>query len=242
MGEHHWQGNRRYAKADVYAVPDLIQDHRLSFVVTSLLRMLCELCNYRDLVYVGTISELHDLTRLSRKTITSYLDELCDKKLITELPKAVGSRQRHFDVSNAYSKLIVPNEETPRARAKKAAQEREQEPDSNLVAPSTRQMTRSTRGNTTFGGREAARREESEGTSYSNQSLQEEEWSSDPGQLFDQVTQRYEQGFARQQLEEELRKLGLEPDDDWCEASFSNGLDQQIVEAFMSVVHEFRDF
>ena len=101
-------------------------------------------------------------------------------------------------------------------------------------------MTRSTRENTTFGGREAARKEESEGTSYSNQSSQQQEWSSHPGQLFDQIIQEY--SFAQQQLKQELRKLGLDPDDDWCEASFSNGLDWQIVEAFMSVVHEFRDF
>ena len=101
-------------------------------------------------------------------------------------------------------------------------------------------MTRSTRENTTFGGREAARREESEATSHSYQSLQQQEWSSHPGQLFDQITRQH--SFAQPRLEQELRQLGLDPDDDWCEVSFSNGLDQQIVEAFMSVVHEFRDF
>mgnify|MGYP001368663113 CR=1 FL=1 len=240
MGEHHWKGNRRYAKADVYELYDLIRDYELSFVVASLLRTLCELADYRAQVFVGNISELHELTRLSRKSIKEYLGALCGKKLITELPKPVGSRQRHFDVSNAYSKLIVPNEETPWSRAKKAAQEREQEPDSNFVAPSTRQMTRSTRENTTFGGREAARREESEATTYSNQSLQQQEWSSHPGQLFDQITQQY--SFAQHRLEQELRQLWLDPDDDWCEVSFSNGLDRQIVEAFMSVVEEFREF
>lgn len=240
MGEHHWKGNRRYAKADVYAVPDLIRDCDLSHGVAWLLRMLCELCDYRDLVYVGTISELHDLTRLSRKTITSYLKELCDKELITRRPTPVGSRQAYFDVSNSYSKLIVPNEETPRARAKKAAKEQQLETDCASGASPTRQMTRSTRENRTFGGREAARREESEATSYSNQSLQQEEWSSHPGQLFDQITQQH--SFAQRQLEQELRKLGLDPDDDWCEVSFSNGLDRQIVQAFMSVVNEFRNF
>ena len=105
----------------------------------------------------------------------------------------------------------------------------------------TRQIARSTRA-TTFGGREAARSEESEQQSVFNQSLQEEEWSSDPGQLFDQVTQRYTQGFARQQLEEELRKLGLELTVTGVLRRSSKGLDQQVVEAFMSVVHEFRDF
>jgi DNA-binding MarR family transcriptional regulator len=242
MGEHHWKGNRRYAKADVYALADLIREYQLSFAVACLYRTLCEQCDYRNLVYGGSVTELHELTGLSRKTVTKYLDELCDKKLITRLPTPVGSRQTLYDVSTAYSKLIVPNEETPRARAKKAAKEQQMETDSAPGASSTRQMTHSTRENTTFGGREASRREESEATSDSNQSLQEEEWSSDPGQLFDQVTQRYTQGFARQQLEGELRKLGLEPDDDWRAASFSKGLDQQIVEAFMSVVHEFRDF
>ena len=101
-------------------------------------------------------------------------------------------------------------------------------------------MTHSTRENTTFGGREAARREESEATSHSNQSLQQQEWSSHPGQLFDQITQQY--SFAQQQLEQELRKLGLDPDGDWCEVSFSNGLDSQVVKAFMLIVDEFRKF
>ena len=113
-------------------MPDLARDCDLSHGVTWLLRMLCELCDYRDLVYVGTISELHDLTRLSR-LITSYLEELCDKELITRRPTPVGSRQTYFDVSNSYSKLIVPNEETPRARAKKAAKEQQMETDSALA-------------------------------------------------------------------------------------------------------------
>jgi len=242
MGEHHWKDNRRYAKADAYGVSDLYREYQISFPVACLYRMLCELCDYRNLIFIGSITELHELTGLSRKTVTKYLDQLCEKQLVTKEPPRVGSRQMHLDVSNAYWKLIVPNEETPRARAKKAAKEQQMETDSAPGASSTRQMTHSTRENTTFGGREASRREESEATSDSNQSLQEEEWSSDPGQLFDQVTQRYTQGFARQQLEGELRKLGLEPDDDWRAASFSKGLDQQIVEAFMSVVHEFRDF
>ena len=240
MGEHHWKGNRRYAKADVYELYDLIRDDDLSFVVASLLRTLCELADYRAQVFVGNISELHELTRLSRKSIKDYLGVLCGKKLITELPKPVGSRQRHFDVSNAYSKLIVPNEETPRARAKKAAKEQQLGPDRAPGASPTRQMTHSTWENTTFGGREAARREESEATTCSNQSLQQQEWSSHPGKLFDQITQQY--SFAQQQLERELRRLGLDPDGDWCEVSASDGLDRQIVEAFVSIVREFRDF
>ena len=242
MGEHHWKDNRRYTKADPYGVPDLCREYQISFPVACLYRLLCELCDYRDLIFIGSITELHELTGLSRKTVTKYLDQLCKKQLVTKQPTRVGSRQMHLDVSNAYWKLIVPNEETPRSRAKKAAKEKRLEPDRASVASPTRQMTRSTRENTTFGGREAARKEESETTSHSNPSLQEEEWSSHPGQLFDQVTQRYKQGFARQQLEVELRKLGLDPDDDWCAASFSNGLDRKVVEAFMSVVHEFRDF
>ena len=240
MGEHHWKGNRRYAKADVYALADLIREYQLSFAVACLYRMLCEQCDYRNLLYVGSITDLHELTGLSRKTITRYHDELCDKELIARLPTPVGTRQTLFDVSKAYSELVVPNEETPRSRAKKAAKEQQLEPDSSSVASPTRQMTRSTRENTTFGGREAARREESETTSHSNQSLKQQEWSSHPGQLFAQITQEY--SFAQQQLEQELRQLGLDPDDDWCEASFSKGLDGQVVAAFMSVVHEFRDF
>jgi len=240
VGEHHWKGNRRYAKADVYELYDLIRDDDLSFVVASLLRTLCELADYRAQVFVGNISELHELTRLSRKSIKDYLGVLCGKKLITELPKPVGSRQRHFDVSNAYSKLIVPNEETPRARAKKAAKEQQLGPDRAPGASPTRQMTHSTWENTTFGGREAARREESEAISYSSQSLQQQEWSSQPGQLFDQITQQY--GFAHRQLEEELRRLGLDPDDDWCEVSYFNGLNGKVVAAFMSVVDGFRNF
>ena len=74
MGEHHWKDNRRYAKADVYAVADLIREYQLSFAVVSLLRTLCELGDYREEVFVGNVAELHDLTRLSRKTITTYLN------------------------------------------------------------------------------------------------------------------------------------------------------------------------
>jgi DNA-binding MarR family transcriptional regulator len=240
MGEHHWKGKRRYVKADAWGVPDLRRKHQLSFAVACLYRMLCEQCDYRNLVYVGSITDLHELTGLSRKTITRYLDELCDKELIARLPTPVGTRQTLFDVSKAYSELVVPNEETPRARAKKAAKEQQLQSDGNLAAPSTRQMTHSTRENTTFGGREEATREESEATSYSNQSLQQEEWSSHPGQLFAQIIQQY--SFAQRQLEQELRRLGLDPDDDWCEVSFSNGLDGQVVAAFMSVVDAFRDF
>ena len=213
---------------------------RISFPVACLCRLLCELCDYRDLIFIGSISELHELTGLSRKTVTKYLDQLCEKQLVTKEPMRVGSRQMHLDVSNAYWKLIVPNEETPRSRAKKAAKEQQLEPDCDSGASPTRQMTRSTRENTTFGGREASRREESETTSHSNQSLQQQEWSSHPGQLFRQITQQH--SFAQRQLEQELRQLGLDPDDDWCEVSASDGMDQQIVEAFMSVVHEFRDF
>jgi len=240
MGEQHWKDNRRYAKADVYAVPDLRREYRVSFAVACLCRTLCELCDYRDLIFIGSDTELHELTGLGRKTVKDYLDELCDKKLITELPKPVGSRQRHFDVSNAYAKLIVPNEETPRSRAKKAAREQQLESDRAPGASSTRQMTRPTWENATFGGREAARSEESEAISLSNQSLQQQEWSSHPGQLFAQITTQY--SFAQQQLEQELRRLGLDPDDDWCEASFSNGRDGHVVAAFMSLVHEFRNF
>ena len=240
MGEHQWKDNRRYAKADVYAVPDLRREYRLSFAVACLCRTLCELCDYRDLIFIGSDTELHELTGLGRKTVKDYLDELCDKKLITELPKPVGSRQRHFDVSNAYAKLIVPNEETARSRAKKAAREQQLESDRAPGASSTRQMTRSTWENATFGGSEAARREESEAISYSSQSLQQQEWSSQPGQLFDQITQQY--GFAHRQLEEELRRLGLDPDDDWCEVSYFNGLNGKVVAAFMSVVDGFRNF
>ena len=240
MGEHHWKGNRRYVKADAWGVPDLRRKHQLSFAVACLCRTLCEQCDYRNLVYVGSITELHELTGLSRKTITRYLDELCGKNLIARLPTPVGSTETYFDVANAYSELVVPNEETPRSRAKKAAKEQQLEPDCASGAAPTRQMTRSTRGNKTFGGREAARREESEANSYSNQSLQQQEWSSHPGQLFAQIIQQY--SFAQHQLEQELRQLGLDPDEDWCEVSASNGLDRQIVEALMSVVHEFRDF
>ena len=157
MGEHHWKDNRRYAKADVYAVPDLRREYRISFGVACLCRTLCELCDYRDLIFIGSITELHELTGLGRKTVKDYLNELCEKELITELPQPVGSRQRHFDVSTVYSKLIVPNQEAPASRAKKAAKEQQLEPDSGPGASSSRQMTRSTRENTTFGGREAAR-------------------------------------------------------------------------------------
>ena len=174
MGEHHWKGNRRYAKADAYGVPDLRREYQVSFPVACLYRTLCELCDYRDLIFIGSITELHELTGLSRKTVTKYLDQLCTKQLVTKEPSRVGSRQMHLDVSNAYWNLIVPNEETPRARAKKAAKEQQLEPDRAPGASPTRQMTRSTRENTTFGGSEAARREESEATSYSNQTFQEE--------------------------------------------------------------------
>ena len=155
MGEHHWKDNRRYAKADVYAVADLIREYQLTFPVASLLRTLCELSDYRDEVFVGNVAELHDLTRLSRKTITTYLNELCEKQLIAKEPPPVGSRQLYLDVSTAYKKLIVPNEETPRSRAKKAAKEQQMEPSSNPTASRVRQMTHSTWENTTFGGREA---------------------------------------------------------------------------------------
>ena len=84
MGEHHWKGNRRYAKADVYALADLIREYQLSFAVACLYRTLCEQCDYRNLVYGGSITELHELTGLGRKTVTKYLDELCDKKLIAD--------------------------------------------------------------------------------------------------------------------------------------------------------------
>ena len=203
MGEHHWKGKRRYVKADAWGVPDLRRKHQLSFAVACLYRMLCEQCDYRNLVYFGSITDLHELTGLSRKTITRYLDELCDKKLIARLPTPVGTRQTLFDVSRAYWELIVPNEETPWSRAKKAAKEQQLEPDRAIGASPTRQMTRSTRENATFGGREAARREESEGTSYSNQSSQQQEWSSHPGQLFKQITQQH--SFAQHRLERELR-------------------------------------
>lgn len=240
MGEHHWKDNRRYAKADVYAVADLIREYQLSFAVVSLLRTLCELGDYREEVFVGNVAELHDLTRLSRKTITNYLNELCEKQLITREPSPVGSRQLHLDVSTAYKRLIVPNEETPRSRGKKAAKGQQLEPASNPTASRVRQMTHSTWENTAFGGSEAARREGSEATTCSSQRLQEEEWSSHPEQLFNQITQKW--SSARSHLERELRKLDLDPAADWCNASFTSGNDRQVVEGFMAVVEGFSDF
>lgn len=240
MGERHWKDSRRYAKADVYGVPDLRREYRISFAVACLCRTLCELCDYRDLVYIGTITELHELTGLGRKTIKAYLDELCDKKLITELPGVVGAREALFDVSFAYEKLVVPNEETPRSRAKKAAKEEQLEPERVPIASSTRQMTRSAWENTTSGGREAVRREESEGVSSSYQSLEQEHWSHEPRQLFRQVAERWQN--VRPHLERELRNLGLDPDGDWAGASASSGLDGKVAEAFMSVVEGFQEF
>ena len=240
MGEHHWKDSRRYAKADVYAVPEIRREYEISFAVACLYRTLCELCDYRNLIYIGSITELHELTGLGRRTIKTYLDELCGKKLVIELPKEVGNRQKRFDVSSAYSKLIVPNEETPWSRAKKAAKEQRLDPDRAPGASLTRQMTRPTWENTSFGGREAARREESEANSLSSESRQQEEWSSHPGQLFAEITQEW--SSAQPHLERELQKLGLDPDGDWCEVSNSNGLDGQVVAAFVAVTDQFRDF
>ena len=101
-------------------------------------------------------------------------------------------------------------------------------------------MTRPTRENRTFGGREAARREERETTSHSNQSLQQQQWSSHPGQLFAEITQEWSN--AEPHLERELQKLGLDPDGDWCETSFSNGLDSRVVEVFTATIDGFRAF
>ena len=143
-------------------------------------------------------------------------------------------------MSTAYRRLIVPNEETPRSRAKKAAKEQQMEPSSTPTASRVRQMTHSTWEITTFGGREAVRREESEATTYSKQSLHAEEWSSHPGQLFDQITHKWSR--ARPHLERELQKLGLDPEGDWCDASFNSGLDRQVTRAFMLIVDGFREF
>ena len=177
MGEHHWKGNRRYAKADVYALADLIREYQLSFAVACLYRTLCEQCDYRNLVYGGSITELHELTGLSRKTVTKYLDELCDKKLIARMPAPVGSRQTLFDVSRAYWELIVPNEETPRARAKKAAKSNRWKPTAPGV-PSTLQML------TQPGKHQFWRKRGSEEGKRGNQSQQPKpsaaEWSSHP--------------------------------------------------------------
>lgn len=101
-------------------------------------------------------------------------------------------------------------------------------------------MIQGIRKNSSFGVREAVRREAGDVVSSSSQDLQQENWLSDLGRLFDQITDRY--SFARRQLEEALCRLRLDPHDDWCETSCCDGLNEQVAEAFVVVVDGFREF
>ena len=84
------------------------------------------------------------------------------------------------------------------------------------------------------------RREEGEVVSFSTQDLQQEDWSSDLGRLFDQITDQY--SFARRQPEEALCRLRLDPHNDWCEKSCCDGLNGQVAEAFVVAFDGFREF
>ena len=80
----------RFAKVDSWGWCDVSRDHDLAFPEVMLLLAITIHANHRSRIWTGTITELHESTRMARKTISKYLERLITKGLIVEVQKAHG--------------------------------------------------------------------------------------------------------------------------------------------------------
>ena len=225
----------RFAKVDSWGWCDVGRDHDLAFSEVMLLLAITIHADFRSRIWTGTITELHETTRMARKTISKYLERLITKGLIVEVQKAHGSRPGRIDVSRHYDELIVPNQREQRAAAKQkaAADESALETDCVSSASSLSQMTRPTRKNTDLGGIEAIEEEKVQDAQSDANDLR---------QLYESAVGRWKETRIREFFDAAIRDHGLDPDGCWWVEAETNGTGDQLRELLESMAAGFEDF
>lgn len=205
MSQRTRYNRRKYARVDVWGLSDVRRTHGLSFAVAAFLQELLKLANHRDFLVSTSISDLHDLTGLSRKTIPTYVEELVRPGLITTLPVPHGSRGLVIDVSPVYNELIVPNDTTNLGGSGS-----EVKPKRTLSGSQSRQVAHLSSENSQFGGSEAVREQEEDSLRVSQQLLDD----------FEDICFRMPE--TREALTQAIEQFGFDSAKRWhCEVASS---------------------
>lgn len=236
--------NRRFTKVDSYGWCDVARAHDLAFGEAMFLRILVELADHRSKKWSGTIVELHEMTRLGRNTVRAYLNRLADVGLITEERKARGARPGLIDVSEPWDELIVPNDSRRRRTVPATEPDRaviQSDTDRAQPAPAPRHIARQTREDEPLGGSEAIEEARNEGEEFQRERGGiKREWSSDPVELYKEITNTW--SHADSHLDRKLELLDLDPGGDWASQAQRGSLTEDVLFAFHTVVGEFEEF
>jgi len=227
---------RRFSKVDSYAWLDIRRDHDLPFVVTSFLRMITELADHRSRTWTGTITELHEQTGMSRKTISDYLEQLDSEGLIVVLQRAHGSRDGRIDVSRYYDELIVPSQREQRASAQQRAvlsDEPALDTDCVSSASSLSQMTRPTWENTDLGGIEAIEEEKVQDSQSDATGLRA---------FYEASVELWKETSIREVFDSALLDSGFDPFGCWWVEAERTGAGNELRELLESISAGFEDF
>jgi len=226
----------RFAKVDSWGWCDVGRDHDLAFSEVMLLLAITIHADFRSRIWTGTITELHESTRMARKTISKYLERLITKGLIVEVQKAHGSRPGRIDVSRYYDELIVPNQREQRAAAKqKAAATGKSALDSDRgsSASSLRHMTRPTWENTDLGGIEAIEEEKLQGSQPDANGLRS---------FYEASVELWKGTKIREVFDSALLDSGFDPFGCWWVEAETTGAGHQLRELLESINAGFEDF
>lgn len=226
----------RFAKVDAWGWCDVGRDHDLAFSEVMLLLAITIHANHRSRIWTGTITELHESTRMARKTISKYLERLVTKGLIVEVQKAHGSRPGCIDVSRHYDELIVPSQREQRAAAKQnAAGADEPLLDTNCVSSesSLSQMTRPARENTDLGGIEAIEEEKVQDARSDANDLRDS---------YETAIEKWNGTKIQELLDAAIRDHGLNPDGSWWVDADADGTSEQLTERLESIAAGFENF
>ena len=225
----------RFAKVDSWGWCDVGRDHDLAFSEVMLLLAITIHADFRSRIWTGTITELHETTRMARKTISKYLERLITKGLIVEVQKAHGSRPGRIDVSRHYDELIVPNQREQRAAAKQkaAADESALETDCVSSASSLSQMARPTRENADLGGVEAIEEEKVQDARSDANGLRG---------FYKAAVERWNGTKIQELLDAAIKDHGLEPDGCWWLDADAVGISGRLKERLDSIAAGFEEF
>ena len=226
----------RFAKVDAWGWCDVSRDHDLAFSEVMLLLAITIHANHRSRIWTGTITELHESTRMARKTISKYLERLITKGLIVEVQKAHGSRPGRIDVSRHYDELIVPSQREQRAAAKQKAVAADEPPlDTGCVSSASplSQMTRPTRDNTDLGGIEAIEEEKVQDSQSDANGLRG---------FYEAAVERWKETKIREFFDAAVKDHGLDLSGRWWVDAETNGTGEQIREVLESIAAGFEEF
>ena len=226
----------RFAKVDSWGWCDVGRDHDLAFSEVMLLLAITIHANHRSRIWTGTITELHESTRMARKTISKYLERLITKGLIVEVQKAHGSRPGRIDVSRHYDELIVPSQREQRAAAKQKAAAADEPPlDTGCVssASSLSQMTRPTRDNTDLGGIEAIEEEKVQDSQSDANGLRV---------FYEAAVERWKGTKIQDVRDAGIKDYDLDPLGCWWVEAETNGIGDQLWELLESVAAGYENF